>query len=614
MADPRLEYQKELQAYGLGLGGIGPDNRIGAQRSPFAEEGPASGGFNFDEGFGPDDALAGLSREESMDYLSSMGIDVDNPVLGLQELVGRAEGRPETVLENIPSDISDFGEFSDAYGDVMSAIDSGPAATSSSLTPNQMEAALSANTSAMDLEGPEGLLGLDDIATTLAELSANPMAAGQAGAAVDSPILTEGSITQDQADEGFLSAMDDYLDAARGSGPGKPKERTIEEYKKAFSEATGIDTSGKVDKKDALMAFGLALMQNKAGKGFNVGKMLTSVGEAGDKALPALTKAKAEAKKAGLAAGQYALTARNSDRAKDEVNAEKARQRSDYYIVPKSKGVSGFLANMDEGQLEKLNSFELDALMTNKSFQEKFDVLPSGTWSGIVAEAMKTKEAEALYLTKDANRISLIPGVDNPLFTVKTFSADPNVAGNEGRPPKLDGDGTAQYRALAAASQDLGRAQEKFAEALGLAEGVSAFKFTLDKVDSLAGAFGINVDGEANDTEKLKLFLNKLKAQNAKGILGEAGKTISDADRALVESIVGNISVLQSRGELTEKMNQLYTDIFVKKQRDLVYALETMDRLTNRNIASRLNNGELNEEEYAELQEHLAGAARQESK
>lgn len=86
--------------------------------------------------------------------------------------------------------------------------------------------------------------------------------------------------------------MDDFFESARGAGPAAPEKRTIEEYKKAFSEATGIDTSGKVDKKDALMAFGLALMQNKAGKDFNVGKMLKSVGVAGDKALPALEKQK----------------------------------------------------------------------------------------------------------------------------------------------------------------------------------------------------------------------------------------------------------------------------------------------------------------------------------
>jgi hypothetical protein len=36
------------------------------------------------------------------------------------------------------------------------------------------------------------------------------------------------------------------------------------------------------------MAFGLAAMQNRAGKGFNVGRMLESLGQAGEKALPAL--------------------------------------------------------------------------------------------------------------------------------------------------------------------------------------------------------------------------------------------------------------------------------------------------------------------------------------
>lgn len=57
----------------------------------------------------------------------------------------------------------------------------------------------------------------------------------------------------------------------------------------------------------ALTALGLALMQNKAGKGFNVGNILSEVGKAGEKALPALEKAKSEARAGQLAAGQYAL-------------------------------------------------------------------------------------------------------------------------------------------------------------------------------------------------------------------------------------------------------------------------------------------------------------------
>ena len=399
----------------------------------------------------------------------------------------------------------------------------------------------------------------------------------------------------------FKSAMDEFLGMARGASPDK-RERTLEEYKKEFAAATGVDVSGKVDKSQALMALGLGLMQNRAGKGFNVGKILNAFGQAGEKALPALEKAKAEAQKAGLAAGQYALQSRNSDQAKDEADVEKGKQRSAFYIVPKGKGVSGFLANIDQGQLENLNPFELDALMSNESFQEKFDVVPGSTWSGIVGEAMKTKEAQALYLTKNPNTISLIPGVESDLFTIKTFSADPNVAGNKARKAILDGDGQEQYRALAAAAQDLERSKVKFMEGFGLAEGTSAFRFTLDKVDSLAGAFGINVDGVANNTEKLKLFLNKLKAQNAKEILGEAGKTISDADRALVESIVGNVSVLENPDLLAEKMSQLYNEIIVKKERQIFAALETLDRYSGRRIASRLGgSGELNAEEQAEL-------------
>ena len=46
---------------------------------------------------------------------------------------------------------------------------------------------------------------------------------------------------------------------------------------KEFAEATGIDISGKVDKSAALMSLGLALMQNRAGKGFNVGRILSNI-------------------------------------------------------------------------------------------------------------------------------------------------------------------------------------------------------------------------------------------------------------------------------------------------------------------------------------------------
>ena len=95
---------------------------------------------------------------------------------------------------------------------------------------------------------------------------------------------------------------------------GNTREEDIQKYKQEFFEATGIDPSGKPDMRSAMTALGLALMQNKAGKGFNVGRMLSSVGEAGEKALPLADAARKEAKAGQLAGGKYAL----GEIAKDE--------------------------------------------------------------------------------------------------------------------------------------------------------------------------------------------------------------------------------------------------------------------------------------------------------
>ena len=122
----------------------------------------------------------------------------------------------------------------------------------------------------------------------------------------------------------------------------------------------------------------------------------------------------------------------------------------------------------------------------------------------------------------------------------------------------------------------------------------------LDKAEALASAFGVDVSGGANDTEKLELFLTKLQAQNAKEILGEAGKTISDADRALVASIVGNVGLLSNRGQLQEKLNQLYGEIIVKKEQQILDALSSLDRYTGRNVASLLGSSGTSEEDEAE--------------
>jgi len=90
-------------------------------------------------------------------------------------------------------------------------------------------------------------------------------------------------------------------------------EKSIEDYKAQFQKATGIDVSGEPDNKMALMSLGLSLMQNKAGKGFNLSNILTSVGEAGEASMPAFQKAKDDARAGQVAAGKYALQQTQAD-------------------------------------------------------------------------------------------------------------------------------------------------------------------------------------------------------------------------------------------------------------------------------------------------------------
>ena len=117
---------------------------------------------------------------------------------------------------------------------------------------------------------------------------------------------------QDSLQALFTSAMDEqkqlFGDLADDTG-----EKSIEDYKAQFQKATGIDVSGEPDNKMALMSLGLSLMQNKAGKGFNLSNILTSVGEAGEAAMPAFQKAKDDARAGQIAAGKFALQQTQAD-------------------------------------------------------------------------------------------------------------------------------------------------------------------------------------------------------------------------------------------------------------------------------------------------------------
>ena len=369
--EPLKKYQTELSRYGIGLGGIGSPSKArfdvplksgsikrrmkggigssGPFRTIFAEEGPASGGFSMERGLYQDDPLAGLTREESMDLLKSMGIDLNNPTLAFQSMVDRAKKRPESILSDIPSDVGNISELAKAYAKIVET----DRPTDSSVLPS-VEDILSADPSVFSIEGPEitrlkkenarslGISGpkADELIRAEEERkkAVEDFRAKEAKIADMQGMRSERVSLEDiiepekkdvAVEDAFLGGMSEYYKALAQDVPEvSDRKELLQKYMKEFSEATGVPIEGKVDKSQALMAMGLALMQNRAGKGFNVGRMLSSVGEAGQAAMPYLTKAKDEAKQARIAAGKYALQKIESD--EDAVNAIKSANRALY--------------------------------------------------------------------------------------------------------------------------------------------------------------------------------------------------------------------------------------------------------------------------------------------
>jgi len=392
-----------------------------------------------------------------------------------------------------------------------------------------------------------------------------------------------------EAIEGLMNkSIMDYIDNIRGHSPEQAK--TLEKYKEEFAEATGLDVSGKPDTKDALVAFGLALMQNKAGKGFNVGNMLKSVGSAGEKAMPLLQKAKAEAKAAGVSAGKYALEMKGADTAKAEAAKEKSMNRKDYYILPSDGSVSGTAASImnSKGKRVKLNASELDALMKQEGFEKNYTVLAGSNFDSILKEVFSTKEAKDSFST-DKSTINLFneKGVDG-VFTFDVYNINPNLDPNDPNTPKIGKisgiDVNSVYKNLTNELDRIDKAEDQFADIISLVQGGAGTtpEMVADSFISFGRKLGFGAPPNAEsmtDSDKIQFIVNKLSAQNAPEILGESGKTISDADRERVAQIVTEIKTLggDDPSAVLAKMMDLKYYIVDKKRNEIYSAFEKFD-------------------------------------
>jgi hypothetical protein len=591
---PIDKYKNQLLAYGLGQGGIqsptkktftapvsgGPIQRkmrsgiggsIGSRRSPFSEEG------------------AGLIVEDLSPYKFNggpMSVEDQKKLNELKKIQGRG-------ASNKPSDVTSFSEFAEAYAelaetnrpepsiserpDMVSLMESNPSAFADSPLD-----AIAAQISKAQID--PSLSGANDseIAQRMVEDKKKSTAAeefrAQEAKSFDDTSMTIAD-SEKATEDMFKSAMDEFLGMARGASPEK-RERTLEEYKKEFAAATGVDVSGKVDKSQALMALGLGLMQNRAGKGFDVGKILNAVGQAGEKALPALEKAKNKAQTAALAAGRYALESRGSDRAKDEATSKDLMNRGKYWVYKKgSKGAE--FEGFDNGEFVDLNKYELNKLIENSDFEKQYEFINASDRMAILekrAEGVDLGDAWTGY-----ERISLIGGKADdvpPELQVLAAAADPNYEGTTPAGFKLGETPETIVRRFGELQKSINSGAAKFESLISAIDsGVSIPDQMVSTVFTGLRNLGFDIGDEPTDIAQARTMLKEIAVREATNILQESGKTLSDNDRKRVEDLVGEISFVSGDAALIKKkLKEIYKLTVEKPQENLDRAISWLDQ------------------------------------
>ena len=410
--------------------------------------------------------------------------------------------------------------------------------------------------------------------------------------------LIAGDVASEESDENLSNAqkatkgaLDEFLKQAR---PGvSPKE--YKDYIEEFGKATGLDISGDPDTKQALMSFGLALMQNRAGKGFNLSNILGAVGEAGEAALPEFSKAVSEAKAIRAKAGAFAISRKKEDEAE-------ARNRKNYVIVPKGTGgLKGLAANMDKARNIPLNSFELNALLENENFSNQFEIVPDSQYDKVLEAALETPELGKKYMATKGT-LPLFEGAEG-LFDVPVQYPDRNYQGTDAATkPAFLGDTKAVEEAFRSMRKDIDRGKAQFKDLVDTInkEGVTVFDQSADAITNLGAAFGIKFRDDQTPTKKIELILNRIQSKYAPEILGETGKTISDADRQRVAKIVGELRFFQNPEDLKAAVERIFGDIIGTQERKLKQGLTTFNRLTNRQVTLNFGGG-LTEKQQEEL-------------
>jgi len=368
------------------------------------------------------------------------------------------------------------------------------------------------------------------------------------GDAPDAPDAPQDDVKTDPLEDAFSNAMKAYNEALTG----EVSDESIDKYKEQFAKATGVDVSGKVDKSRALQAFGLALMQNQAGKGFNVSKLLTSLGEAGEKAEPAMEKARAEARAAQLAGGKFGLEQAMADRnsqisaAKTKVEniKELIKQEKDFANEVYLKQLEGFETRKTEN-LKAKNEIDKELLKPEekREYDKDFPIVfasgqgPAEGWKIRMAYD-KTQPDQAILINADSMTRKYIDGrsgIDDALDLIDLMKN---------------------------ASRDI-------------ADGGGTVKFAFDRFNGVAKALFPDLNtGQPTNEEEYSQALNMIMGRFKRFLTQETGNGISNRDVDIWEREIMKKPSWFQNFDATQNALDLLEDTFIQKREEFDAGLD----------------------------------------
>jgi len=346
----------------------------------------------------------------------------------------------------------------------------------------------------------------------------------------------------------FKEAMDDINNIYGDDTKTDKTRKTLEDYKADFAKATGIDVSGEPDNKLALMSLGLSLMQNRAGKDFNLSNIIGAAGEAGQKAMPLFEKAKAEARAGQVAAGKYALGEDKATRMAELATLKEKRTA----LAGVAKEFRGYA---NKGMLERMklkNALDIKRL----EFENK-GVDPKGKLTEARILNQPNLKINKGYVAGNKNIVFLNAESEAKSHAnayANVLEAENAIGEMEGLVREIGGKPTASAVTLLL---DRGK---RLLKPLGIGKTTDyskGFNLTKEEINS-------NITPQA----KIEILQKRLISQYKKFLTKETGNGVSEGDIRRLEDLLGKISYLKPLEENLKNFEELRV-IFGQPKREL---------------------------------------------